>query len=63
MGKHVVHAVTKKSWWSGRVTALCGRVTEAGDVERKWFATAATCPDCRRIEKQHKQQTKKDGER
>lgn len=49
----VVHETAKKSWWSGRITALCGATAEAGTYETDTFRLFALpgpkCPDCQRI--------------
>ena len=58
MGKDVVHATEKKSFWSGRITALCGLTAEAGTYTTLWFSSGPTCPSCKRIKKQRKQATK-----
>ena len=44
MARQLVHEGTK-SWWSGTVRTLCGLVLE--QPQKKWFATAATCPACK----------------
>ena len=45
--KPLVHRGTK-SWWSGRVTTLCGLVMEPGESESPWF-TNPKCPTCEAI--------------
>lgn len=53
MAKDVIHTRATKSFWSGRVTALCGATAEAGQYETLWFSSP-TCPACKRIKKQTK---------
>lgn len=51
-GQPVFHFKAKKSWWSGRLTALCGKTWEAGQYQRRgWFESGRDCPDCVRIAK------------
>lgn len=54
MGKNteVQHATAKKSWGSGRITALCGATAEAGEYHRAPFVGKQTCPACIRIVKE-----------
>ncbi|MEU3272547.1 hypothetical protein ABZ639_17035 [Saccharomonospora sp. NPDC006951] len=61
MGKKdqgIKHRMAKKSWWSGRVTALCGHTAEAGEYETStWrlFPLPGTwCPACERILKERR---------
>ncbi|QRP47230.1 hypothetical protein [Amycolatopsis sp. FDAARGOS 1241] len=56
MGKKVaplVHRIAKKSWWSGRITALCGATEEAGNYEtstwRLFKLPGQPCPVCEQI--------------
>jgi hypothetical protein len=52
VARQVKHIKATKSWWSGRITALCGWTREPGDYERVgWFSSLPVCPDCKRIEK------------
>lgn len=47
MGKKdtaLVHLQATKSWWSGRVTSLCGQVWEPGTYDRK--KSGPRCPVC-----------------
>ncbi|MET7990523.1 hypothetical protein ABZU76_06395 [Amycolatopsis sp. NPDC005232] len=37
-----------KSWWSGKVTTLCGLVFEPGEAKSSWF-TGPACPACEAI--------------
>lgn len=50
----VVHATAKKSWWNGRITALCGATAEAGayetDTWRVFPLPGPRCPACGAIE-------------
>ncbi|WP_216209164.1 hypothetical protein [Amycolatopsis aidingensis] len=59
MGKNeqVIHVKAKKSWWNGRVTALCGWTAEAGEYETDtWypfgFWSGRKCPACQRIKRE-----------
>lgn len=61
MGKKnepLVHVQAHKSWWSGRVTALCGATEEAGryqtDTWRLFPLPGKHCPTCDRIKKEGK---------
>jgi hypothetical protein len=49
----VIHRTAKKSFWSGRITALCGATEEAGQYETtKWRLTklpGQPCPACELI--------------
>lgn len=52
----VVHETARKSWWSGRITALCGATAEAGEYETStWtlFGLPGTkCPVCQHIKRE-----------
>lgn len=61
MGKknqQLVHIQAKKSWWSGRITALCGATEEPGryqtDTWRLFPLPGKACPSCERIDKEGK---------
>ncbi|MCR3719921.1 MULTISPECIES: hypothetical protein [Prauserella salsuginis group] len=61
MGKKnqpLVHLKKHKSWWSGRITALCGATAEAGEYEtetwRLFKLPGPRCPACDRIHKEGK---------
>lgn len=43
----VVHR-GKKSWWSGKVTTLCGLVLEPSEARSPWF-TNPKCPTCEAV--------------
>ncbi|GAB3479600.1 hypothetical protein [Amycolatopsis cihanbeyliensis] len=52
----VIHVTAKRSWWNGKVTALCGQTAEAGDYETDtWrlfgFRSGKPCPACQRIKR------------
>ncbi|MGH3631234.1 MAG: hypothetical protein ACRDRL_27800 [Sciscionella sp.] len=47
----VRHVMAKRSWWSGRVTALCGWTSESGEYDTRWFSSPS-CPTCRRIHRE-----------
>jgi hypothetical protein len=49
MAKYVVHE-GKKSWWSGKVTTLCGAVFTSGNNEYKRFSSVS-CPACKAAKK------------
>jgi len=51
MGKKDVVHQGKRSWWSGKVTTLCGLTfDESCDEEPGWFVSV-TCPACKRIKR------------
>ncbi|HJQ48293.1 MAG TPA: hypothetical protein VJ870_18520 [Amycolatopsis sp.] len=55
MGRNdeLVHEIAKKSWWSGRITALCGATAEAGTYEtstwRLFGLPGKKCPACKAV--------------
>jgi hypothetical protein len=54
--KSLVHRIAKKSWWSGRITALCGHTAEAGTYEtstwRLFGLPGMKCPACEAIHRE-----------
>lgn len=54
--KPLVHITAKKSWWNGRITALCGATEEYGnyqtDTWRLFKLPGRPCPSCERIKKE-----------
>lgn len=47
--KALVHRGSK-SWWSGKVTTLCGLVIEPGGARSPWFWLARKpCPGCEAV--------------
>jgi hypothetical protein len=52
----VVHRIAKKSWWSGRVTALCGHTAEAGKYQTStWTLFGLSGPQCPACEAIHRE--------
>jgi hypothetical protein len=49
MAKDYVH-IGKRSWWSGKVTTLCG-LTFASDNNTQQMFAWNLCPTCKRIRK------------
>ncbi|PXY23716.1 hypothetical protein BAY59_29180 [Prauserella coralliicola] len=53
--KGLVHITAKKSWWSGRIYALCGATAEQGNyVTDTWRLTklpGRPCPACQQVKK------------
>lgn len=49
-----VHATKSRSWWTGRITALCGATEVAGQYETDTFRIfplpGPRCPACQAIE-------------
>lgn len=56
--REFVHITAKRSWWSGRIWALCGATQEAGryqtDTWRLFALPGPACPACERIERDRK---------
>ncbi|WP_206793194.1 hypothetical protein [Amycolatopsis sp. MtRt-6] len=47
--KPLVHRGSR-SWWSGRITTLCGLVLEPGEARSPWFwIFTAKCPGCEAV--------------
>lgn len=49
MGRKVIHIQADKSWWTGRITALCGVSHGPGEYKKPLFYTMPVCPACKRI--------------
>lgn len=51
----VVHETAKRSWWSGRITALCGATAEAGEYQTSTWTvfglSGPKCPACQALAK------------
>lgn len=52
MPEDLIHRTSRRSWWSGRATALCGETAEWGQYETLWLlAWGPRCAECDRIAK------------
>lgn len=54
MAKQEVHTEASRSWWSGTVTALCGRTYDTRDTHRTWGFASVSCKACKRIAKEQR---------
>jgi hypothetical protein len=60
MGKNkdIIHTTAKRSWWDGRITAVCGATAESGDYQTDTWTlfgfSGPRCPACQRIDRDGK---------